>query len=53
VPGAAADAMSPTVKMPALVWYPTATKATPQAMGPFRFAEALPRIVTFLKDALR
>jgi predicted dienelactone hydrolase len=41
VPGAAADAVSPTVKVPAIVWYPTATSATPQAMGPFRFAAAL------------
>jgi predicted dienelactone hydrolase len=40
-PGVPADASTPTVKVPTLVWYPTPAASAPQAMGPFRFAAAL------------
>ena len=40
-PFAPVDATTPTVKVPVMVWYPTPAAATPQAMGPFRFAAAL------------
>ena len=40
-PFAAIDASTPTVTVPVVVWYPTAAAATPQSMGPFRFAAAI------------